>query len=70
MDGFHDSMGRLGPFAAVDVMLTAAAALPVSRVTGTSFWTALVSLLVLGTLVHLMLGVATPVTTKLTAAAA
>lgn len=66
MTGFHDSMGRVGPFAVVDIALTLAAAYPVGKMAGVPYWVALLALLLVGEGLHLLLKLKTPVTELVT----
>jgi multidrug resistance efflux pump len=60
--GFHDLMGRIGPFAVVDIVGTIGAAYLISKAFKTNFIATTATLFVVGELVHVAFKVKTPVT--------
>lgn len=70
MTGFHDLMGRMGPIAVIDLFGTLVIAFGLAwylRFDWKGYVMMGVALLVLGELVHLLLGIETPVTALVSA---
>jgi hypothetical protein len=61
----HDALGRLGPLAVIDIVGTLAVALAAALATGQPLVQSCAAALLLGEVVHLGLGVRTPVTLAL-----
>jgi hypothetical protein len=65
MADFHDSMGRIGRFAAIDVLGTAIIALYAGRMLGWNPWHTIAYAFILGEAVHLYFKLQTPITEML-----
>lgn len=64
-NGFHDSMGRIGGLAVVDIVGTIGIAYVASKVLKTNFAATLVVCFIAGEVVHLAFKVETPITKAL-----